>query len=322
MTSSADAASLLTWVRGKAWAMEQRALEAMTDALVALSRGQAGALEAARAAVRPTRPPPRSETGIAVLPVFGPISYRRGLFSMLFGGTVIKDLMLELQEAMDEPRVRSILMPIDSPGGTADGLIEIAAALWAARTRKRIVAVIDPSAASAAYWIASQASEIVSTPSGDAGSIGVFMLHMDFSKQMEQIGVKPTFVASTPEKIEANPFEPLSDDARADMKRIVNRVHTAFLSDVARGRGTDIATVREKFGRGRMIDARRARVLGMIDRIGTFDQALSMALGTQRVAATLPRPAVAPAGAALKRSTAPPHSQRRRRRRLRLFELS
>ena len=77
----------------------------------------------------------------------------------------------------------------------------------------------------------------------------------------------------------------------------VGKVYRAFLNDVARGRGVDVATVKEKFGRGRVIDARRARVKGMIDRIGTFDQALSSLLGTGRggaaVSMTPPR-AVAP----------------------------
>lgn len=315
MTSPADAASLLAWARTETWAMEQRALEALTSALVELSHGQAGALEAARAAVGPARRPPGSEAGVAVLPVFGVITYRRSLFSMLFGGTVIKDLLRDLQDAVDEPRVRSILMPIDSPGGTVPGLVEIAAALRAARAKKRIVAVVDPFAASAAYWIASQASEIMSTPSGEAGSIGVFMLHLDLSEQLKRIGVKPTFIASTPEKVEGNLFEPLSDEARADMKRGVDRVYAAFLSDVARGRGTDVATVRETFGRGRMIDARRARVKGMIDRIGTIEQAMAGALSL------LQRTTTPASGAAVLRSSlTPPRPSLKRRRRL--LELS
>ncbi len=209
------------------------------------------------------------------------LRYRPGLFSMFFGGTTIKDLLRELQVAMDEPRVRSILMPIDSPGGTVTGLIEIAAALRAAREKKRIVAVVDPFAASAAYWIASQASEIVSIPSGETGSIGVFALHLDFSEQLKQDGIKPTFVTSTPEKVEGSRLEPLSDDARADMQRNVMRIYNAFLAGVARGRGVDVATVREKLGRGRVIDAARARAAGMIDRIGTFDEALARASSTR-----------------------------------------
>ena len=319
MTSTAGAAALLPWARTQTWAMEERALEATTGALVALSRGQTGEIEAARAALSPGRRPTRSETAVAVLPVTGVITYRPGLFSMFFGGTTIKDLLRELQAAMDEPSVRSILMPIDSPGGTVTGLIEVAAALRAAREKKRIVAVVDPFAASAAYWIAAQASEIVSIPSGETGSIGVFALHLDFSEQLKQDGIKPTFVTSTPEKVEGSRFEPLSADARADMQRNVMRVYNAFLADVARGRQVDVATVREKFGRGRMIDAARAKAVGMIDRIGTFDEALARLLSAR------------PGGAATATATAQPSlsdklseslgKERSRKRRLDILRL-
>ena len=303
MTNPSDAAALLVEARTETWAMEPRALEAMTGALVALSRGQPSALEAARDSLAPRRQAPRSADAVAVLPVTGLITYQPGLFSMIFGGTTIKGLLLDLKDAMDAPSVRSVIMPISSPGGTATGLVEIATALRAARAKKRIVALIDPFAASAAYWIASQATEIVSIPSGETGSVGVFALHLDFSEELRLAGVKPTFIASTPEKVEGSNLEPLSADARAEMQRNVDRVYRAFLSDVALGRGTDVATVKEKFGRGRVIDARRAMAKGMIDRIGTFEEAL--------VRASSPRSARAATATATARPA--PHNPRHRR---------
>ena len=146
---------------------------------------------------------------------------------------------------------------------------------------------MDAFAASAAYYIAASASEIISVPSGETGGLGVYALHLDFSEQLKQIGVKPTFIASTPEKVEGSEIEPLSADARADIQARVDRHYRQFLSDVARGRGIDVATVKEKFGRGRVFDAARARVAGMIDRIETFDQALArLSLARPRGAAT------------------------------------
>ncbi len=189
MVGPADAASLLGWARSQVWAMEPRALEAMTGALVALSRGRSSELEMpspefssrspvslseAMIAVMPRRRSARrSENAIAVLPVFGVITYRG-----LFGGTSTVDLLSDLRRVVDDPGVKSVIMPIDSPGGTVSGVPEVAAALRAARAKKRIVAVVDPFSASAAYWIASSASEIVSIPSGETGSIGVFALHL------------------------------------------------------------------------------------------------------------------------------------------------
>lgn len=309
MTGPADAASLLGWARTETWAMEPRALEAMTASLVALSRGQSGEIEAARHGRPVSRSEERAEAAIAVLRVFGPIGYRPSLFSEIFGGTTIKELTRDLQAAMAEPRVKSIFMPIASGGGTVTGVPEFAAALRTARQSKPIIALVDARAGSAAYWIASSASEIIAVPSGEVGSIGVFALHLDFSEELKQAGIKPTFVTSTPEKTEGSGLEPLSADARADMQRNVDRVYRAFLADVALGRGINVETVKANFGRGRMFDAARARAAGMVDRVATFDEALARVTSAR------------PGGPVVSLTPARPVTSGARRRRLALLRL-
>jgi capsid assembly protease len=125
--------------------------------------------------------------------------------------------------------------------------------------------------ASAAYWLAASASEIVALPSAQVGSIGVFSMHEDVSKALDEKGVKVTLISAGKFKTEGNPFEPLSDDAKAAVQGTVDFYYGQFTSDVANGRGVAVDSVRAGFGEGRVVTAKDALKLGMIDRVGTLD---------------------------------------------------
>jgi signal peptide peptidase SppA len=178
-----------------------------------------------------------------------------------------------------DPEIGSIVLDIDSPGGAVVGNKEAGDAVYAARKRKKVVALINPLAASAAYWIASQASEIVSVPSGDLGSIGVFMMHTDCSAMLKDAGIKPTFIFAGEHKTEGNSFEPLSEDALAYFQSEVNTIYNDFVKTVARGRNTTVENVIENFGKGRCLMAADAKRLGMIDAISTVDRVLASTSG-------------------------------------------
>lgn len=174
-----------------------------------------------------------------------------------------------------DPTIETIFLDIDSPGGYVTGTQEAADAVYAARKKKAVVALVNPLAASAAYWIASQAETIIGVPSADVGSIGVFMTHFDCSAMMEQAGVKPTFVYAGEYKVEGNSYEPLGDEAKAFFQSQVDSTYSDFINAVARGRGVSAQTVMDKFGKGRCYDALTAKKLGMIDSISTIQGALA-----------------------------------------------
>ena len=113
------------------------------------------------------------------------------------------------------------------------------------------------------------------TPSGEVGSIGVFVQHLDHSGALEKAGVRNTFVFSGARKVDANPYEPLSKLARVDLKARVDAIHGAFLAAVGRGRGVAADYVRVMYGDGRMFDAKKAVSLGMADRVATLDVVLA-----------------------------------------------
>jgi capsid assembly protease len=230
----------------------------------------------------------RSRAGaIAVLPLHGTISNRMGMMSEMSGGTSTERFSQWLKAALADPQVKSIVMDIDSPGGTVAGVQELADEIYKGRDAKPIVAVANSMAASAAYYLGSQASELVVTPSGEVGSIGVFAAHEDVSKVLENAGVKVSFISAGKYKTEANPYEPLSGDARDAMQAKVNEYYSQFTSAVARGRNVPKAQVESGFGEGRMVMAKDAVKQGMADRVASFDQTLAR-MGARTKAKILP----------------------------------
>ena len=222
---------------------------------------------------------PRMKVGsVEIIPVFGVISEKVNLMSEFSGGTSTEKLAAQIQKAVDDKTVGSILLDVDSPGGSVFGVPELADFIMKAREQKRIVAIAHSEAASAAYWVASAASELVVTPSGMVGSIGVFMAHDDVSKAQEMAGVKTTIIRAGKYKIEANPFEPLTEEARADLQAKTDDYYEMFVRGVAAGRGVDPRTVRSEFGQGRMVMAAAAKEQKMVDRVATFDATLGRML--------------------------------------------
>jgi signal peptide peptidase SppA len=206
----------------------------------------------------PKAPAAVTVNGVAVLSVFGILAPRMNLFTMASGGTSAEGLARDVRTAAADERIKAIVLAVDSPGGSCHLVTETAAAVRAARAFKPVTAVVSPLCASAAYWIAANASEIVATPSGDIGSIGVVGVHEDISKALEKAGVTVSLIAAGKHKTEANQFEPLSNEARATLQRRVDACYDQFVRDVAVGRGVSERDVRDGFGQGRLLSAHDA----------------------------------------------------------------
>jgi signal peptide peptidase SppA len=248
--------------------------------------------------------PPRRQTQVAsrtgIIPVYGTIVPRAGMMTDLSGAVAAEQLAREVRAFAADPGVDRIVLDINSPGGNVVGLPELAAEIRAARDVKPVIAVANPMAASAAYHIAAQASEIAVTPSGAVGSIGVFAMHEDISRAIEGQGRKVTMISAGKFKTEGNPFEPLTDEARATIQDNVDVAYNRFVADVAKGRGVSEDLVRAGFGEGRMVHAERAVEQRMADRIETFDQVIArLASGSPAVATGTRFAAAAGADAAL-----------------------
>jgi len=220
-----------------------------------------------------------SSGAIAVIPISGVIAHRMGGMDDSSGGTSAERIGKTLDRIAADPQIGTIVYDINSPGGTVPGIQELAAQMFALRGQKKQVAQVNSLAASAAYWLASQCDEIVSLPSGTAGSIGVFSVHEDLSAALEKEGIKVTLISAGKYKVAGNPFEPLSDEEHAVIQTRVDAAYAQFTKDVARGRGVDASAVRSGYGEGRALPAKDAKAAGLIDRIGTMDETLSRLMG-------------------------------------------
>lgn len=249
---------------------------------------------------------------VAVIPVQGVIAHRMGSLQEMSGGVSTERLSALLKQAANDPQVGSIVLDVNSPGGTVAGVTELAALVRSIAAKKPVTAHVNALAASAAYWAISGATEIVATPSGEVGAIGVITAHVDTSKAEADQGITTTVIAAG--KYKAEGTGPLSDEAKAAIQDRVNGVYATMTADIAKGRGVSVGEVRSGFGEGRVVSASDALAMGMIDRIATFDETLR-SLTTGRGAVGLKGENHAPALVASLPS-ADPDADRTRRLRL------
>jgi len=214
--------------------------------------------------------------GVAVIPVVGIVSQRGGNMEEVSGpmGVATERISRQLRMALADQEVKAVLLDVDSPGGTVSGVEELSAEIFNARGGKPIVAVANSLMASAAYWIGTAADELVVTPGGEVGSIGVWAAHLDQSKWMEMQGLTPTLISAGKFKAETHPWFPLSDDAKAHLQEEVDHFYEMFVAAVARNRAVSEKRVRDEFGEGLTVTAEKAVKLGMADRVGTLRETI------------------------------------------------
>ena len=245
-------------------------------------------------------PPARPAGGstVAVIPIIGTLTQRVQAIGSVGETRSTADLAAEVRAAALEPSVDGIVLEVDSPGGEVFGVPEAWASIRESARMKPVVAHANSVAASAALYLASAAREVWVTPSGLVGSVGVYSLHIDASKALEQMGEAWDFIVATksPFKIEGNPAGPLTGEARADAQDRVDEYMGMFVRDLAKGRGVSEKHVEGSFGGGRMLSAAEAVAVRMADYVGTFDQAIKRAAQLAAPAgAGRPRAEVVPA---------------------------
>lgn len=264
------------------WFIDPRAAERIVAVLMVRAvNGPRGERFRAESADRP--PARERRSNIVVLNLHGPILPRSNVDDISSPPNVgLDQFSVAFDQAAADSAVGAIVLNIDSPGGVIDMVPEMAAKVFAARDPSRpIIAVANTVAASAAYWIASAADELVVTDSGEVGSIGVWSMHEDVSEALAADGVKITLISEGARKAEGNPFQPLDDVARAHLQSVTRYHYDQLVTDVARFRGVDEAIVRADpeeggphFGGGRTYPARTAVRLGMADRVETLESVL------------------------------------------------
>jgi protease IV len=212
---------------------------------------------------------------IAVVYVAGEIREGKSADDLLMGGAAgAETVMKAIRDAAADDQVAAIVLRIDSPGGSA-----LASDLiWreAQRTEKPVVASLSDIAASGGYYIAVAADRIVAAPGTLTGSIGVVGGKVAVGDALGRVGVHTDVVSRGKNAGWLSMQTPFTDDERAAFLATMKDVYRLFTTKVAAGRKLDIGAV-EKLAEGRVFTGRMALEAGLVDRLGTLDDAIDEA---------------------------------------------
>ena len=222
----------------------------------------------------PAVPTPRyaDHRDIAVIPIHGTLVQRTAGLDALSGLTSYQSIAQQFDAALADPSVRGIVLDIDSPGGEAAGVFDLADKIHAARQTKPIWAAANDAAFSAAYALASAASRIFVTRTAGVGSIGVIALHVDQSRREANAGLTYTPILAGARKNDGSSHQPLTPEARAAIQTEVDRLYELFVLTVAEQRDSAAEAIRAT--EAGLFFGQDALDAGLADSIGTLGDAV------------------------------------------------
>lgn len=204
---------------------------------------------------------------VATIPVEGSLVYKGAWLGSFSGDTSYQGLQTQIARAGNSPNVKGVVFEIDSYGGEAAGCFETAEMIAQLSAQKPTMAIQTNSACSAAYLLASATRQIVLPQDGVAGSIGVVSIHADYSKALEQDGIKVTLVGAGEHKTDGNPFEPLPDEVLAKMQARNEAMRVRFAGAVGQYRGARFSKAAALATEAQTYDSADALQLGLVDGI-------------------------------------------------------
>lgn len=204
----------------------------------------------------------------AHITISGPLVNKESWITRYFGGTSYPLIIDAIDKAEENDQVKKIIFNIDSPGGSVAGVDN--AALAIKNTKKPTEARIGNMAASAAYWLATQANKVNATSlTARFGSIGVIVAYYDWTQYDKKMGIKHIVITSSgaPDKF----VDGATRDGAKKIRAELDDIEYVFVKRVAEGRGVTTAKVLKDFGQGGVLIAEKAFNVGMIDKINTKD---------------------------------------------------
>ena len=215
------------------------------------------------------------QDGVAIIPIHGSLINRFGqCYGYVTGYNFIRR---QRDAAMADPDVTAIVYDVNSGGGEAAGCFELADESFALRGTKPTISIVDSACYSAAYALASTSDQVVVTPTGGAGSVGVYTMHVDMSKMLENWGLEITLIHAGEHKVDGHPYAELPEDVRADMQKSVDATYNKFVESVARNRNLSVEAVKDT--QARCYSADDALALGLIDSVASPIEAIRAFLG-------------------------------------------
>ncbi len=228
-------------------------------------------------------------TVVAVFARFDDLALRDHVARISVEGLIVADpaTIEALGDVADNARVKALIVRIDSPGGTFVGGESLYRALRRVAEQKPVIAVMGTVATSAGYMTAIAADRIFAHEGTITGSIGVMVQTTDITGLLGKLGVTAEAIKSSPLKATPSPLEPLTDEARAAAKSLIDDMHALFIAMVAERRGLDAARARE-LADGRVYSGRQALQIDLVDAIGDETEARSWLAETKGIPEDLP----------------------------------
>ncbi|WP_353286462.1 S49 family peptidase [Wolbachia endosymbiont (group A) of Crataerina pallida] len=206
--------------------------------------------------------------GIAIIRIYGVLTKKTEAFDHILDMTSYENIHEEIESALEDKSIETILLDIYSPGGEVNGVFDLADFIYSARGKKRIIAIANDDAYSAAYAIASSAEKIFLTRTSGVGSIGVIASHIDQSRFDEKQGIKYTTIFAGSRKNDLNPHEPMTSESLGSLQKEVDRLYEMFVQLIARNRGLSIEKIRST--EAGLYFGEKAVEIGLADGVTTF----------------------------------------------------
>ena len=212
---------------------------------------------------------------VAVLRLDGVMARRATLSHIYWQGTAHETTLEAIEQIAADTDVSAILLHIDSPGGQAHGMPELAAAIAAAGEQKPVIAQVDGVAYSAAYYLASQCSQVYMHESDEVGSIGTLLSLVDYSKAYQEAGLERVAITNTGAKYKGMglPGLPVTEEQRGLLQMEVDAIQSKFSAAVSSGRNLSAAEVAQ-LADGRTFSSADAVELGLVDGVQSLNQTL------------------------------------------------
>ena len=207
--------------------------------------------------------------GIMVIPIEGTIMRAQSSY----GGTSSVQVRQILRNAAQDPKVKGVMLAIDSPGGTVAGTDELAAEIKAFSAIKPIHSHVGALMASAAYWTGAQADRITAVRTAEVGSLGTVATVHDMSEAAAKEGIKVHVISTGDHKGAFTPGSEVTEAQLADLQKTVDTLNGFFMEAVSEARGFSAEKTAELFD-GRVHVAHDAVEMGLIDGISTFENAI------------------------------------------------
>lgn len=209
--------------------------------------------------------------GVAVIGIYGSLMKQRASMSR---STSTVQARRDVRAALKSADVKAILLHVESPGGTAAGTKELADDVAAAAKEKPVYAYIEDLGASAAYWIASQATQIFANPTAIVGSIGTYGVIYDYSAMAAKEGIKAHVIRAGAMKGAGTPGTEITAEHLAEQQKLVTDLNEFFIRGVSSGRKLSLADTRE-LADGRVYVGQAAVDRKLIDGVQSLDDTFS-----------------------------------------------